>query len=470
MPLLPEQIAKIRQKETNTPKALQRDPHNGYIEGWFHVTLNTRDDVPVLGYIAGNADAPENDANTPRCVLTELGKGVEKIWWTVTDFHPLCKCEEVQVMPDHIHALLHLLSGNSEHLGRIINGLMIGCTHCYWDMLGIPWRKMRAAKDAAAYSREQDKILRSQWQDRDHTRSFRGPSLFVRGYNDVEAIGENEVNIKRLYIRNNPRKRLITQSAPQCFLIHRNMKSANWTPERIMHGLCADRFIAADRTKQIESWQRLTIKNFPDNRGRISATLKFMPQVPLSQGISDSIAITEPPRATEPPPSRPVFDIVGNMELLKRPLFPLICHRNDAHLFEQQKMAVLRAAREQGGVIVTACVSPKERDIVKLLQQELLPIIEVMANGFSDRYKPTGKAFYAVAEARRLEITPWQYEFHRRAMRPVTDSQGRPMLDASGKPEMEEIPDITREMCMVMNELVRIITKKEDGWWKNLRE
>lgn len=127
----------------------------------------------------------------------------------------------------------------------------------------------------------------------------------------------------------------------------------------------------------------------------------------------------------------------------------------------------MKVAREQGTVIVTACVSPKERDIVKLLQQELLPVIEVMAGGFSDRYKPTGKAFYAVAEARRLEVSPWEYEYRRREIRPVKDEQGNSVLDANGKPEMEEIPDISRETCMVMNELVRVIAKKEDDWWKN---
>lgn len=31
---------------------------------------------------------------------------------------------------------------------------------------------------------------------------------------------------------------------------------------------------------------------------------------------------------------------------------------------------------------------------------------------------------------------------------------------------MEEIPDITREMCMAMNELVRMIARKPDDWWK----
>ena len=441
MPLSPEQIAKIRQKEEATPDALKRNPLNDYTEGWFHVTLNVRGEAPVLGYIVGDAEAADNTPNAPRCQLTELGKKVEESWKMVGDFHPMCKCEEIQVMPEHIHALLYLHPGNKEHLGRIVNGLMIGCTHAYWDTLGIPWRQMRAEKDAAAFTKQQDKALRAEWQDRDHTRSYRGPSLFIRGYNDVEAIGEAEIETKRQYILNNPRKRLITRSKPDCFHIHRNKKSASWTPERIMQGLCADRFIAANRSKQVEAWQQITRKGIRNSRGRTSATLHFQD-------------------------SRPALDLVGNMELLQRPLYPLVCHRADAHLFEQQKAAVLKVAREQGGVIVTACVSPRERDIVKLLQQELLPIIEVVDNGFSDRYKPTGKAFYAVAEGRRLEVSPWEYEYRYREMRPILDEQGHAVLDANGQPEMEEIPDISREMCMVMNELVRMIAKKPDEWWK----
>lgn len=129
MPLSPEQIAKIRKKQQETPEALKRDPLNEYIEGWFHVTLNVRGEAPVLGYIVGDADAADGSANAPRCVLTELGEKVEEVWKTVDEFHPMCKCEEIQVMPEHIHALLHLLPGNREHLGRIVNGLMIGCTH-----------------------------------------------------------------------------------------------------------------------------------------------------------------------------------------------------------------------------------------------------------------------------------------------------------------------------------------------------
>lgn len=442
MPLTPQQLAKIRQKELDTPDALKRNPLSNYREGYFHVTLNTRGEAPVLGYIVGSSDAPDDSPDAPRSLLTDLGERVEKVWKDVPSFYPEVEIDAFQAMPEHVHGLLHLKPTNRKHLGQIVRGFMIGCTHAYWDTLGIAWGDAEQQKSGIPHDQAASRSSRQQvFTDRDHTRSFRGPALLVHGYNDVEAVNDEEVEIKRQYIRNNPRKHLIQRDHPDVFRIHRNMKSANWTPERIMTGLCADRFIAADRSKQEEAWRQLTIKGVRNNRGKVSATLHFHDQ-------------------------HPAIDLVGNMDLLKRPLFPLICHRADAHLFEQQKEAVLKVAREQGGVIVTACVSPKERDIVKQLLQELLPVIEVMDNGFADRYKPTGKAFYAVAEARRLEVSPWEYEYRRRELQPVKDARGNPVLDVSGKPEMEEVPDITREMCMVMNELVRTIAKKDDDWWK----
>lgn len=51
MPLTPEQIAKIRQKEAEMPEALKRNSLYDYTEGWLHVTLNVRGEAPVLGYL-----------------------------------------------------------------------------------------------------------------------------------------------------------------------------------------------------------------------------------------------------------------------------------------------------------------------------------------------------------------------------------------------------------------------------------
>lgn len=469
MSLTPEQLAKIRQKEAATPDALKRDPLSTYTEGWFHVTLNVRGEALVLGCITGDAEAPDGSANAPRCVLTELGKKVEEVIGSIPSFHKFTSVDTAIVMPDHLHMLLHLLPGGKEHLGKVIGGFMGGCSHEYWDVLGIDWRKDHPTQGTAndASGKRSAAAHRLPDRDRDHTRSFRGPSLFVHGYNDVEAVDEDEIEIKRQYIHNNPRKHLIQRDKPDLFRVRRNMTSANWTLERIMQGLCADRFIAADRNRQVEAWRQITTKGIRNSRGKVSATLKFQ-QTTTADNVTNTGNTTNGAMTDAQTTTRPVIELVGNMELLKCPLYPLVCHRADAHLFEQQKAAVLKVAREHSGVIVTACVSPKERDIVKLLQQELLPVIEVMDNGFSDRYKPTGKAFYAVAEQRRLEVSPWEYEYRRREMRPVKDEQGNVVLDADGKPEMEEIPDISRETCMVMNELVRVIAKKADDWWKEV--
>ena len=480
MRLTPEQIAKIRQKEAQTPDALKRNPLNDYTEGWFHVTLNTRGDAPVLGYLAGNPEVEDGSENAPRCVLTKLGKKVEEVWKTVDDFHPMCKCEALIVMPEHLHTLLHLLPGNIEHLGSIINGLMIGGTHCYWDSLGIPWREMRKEKDAAASTKEQEKELRAQWQDRDHTRSFRGPALMVRGYNDVEAVGKEEIEIKRQYIRNNPRKRLITRSKPDRFKVVRNGRSKNWTLARVLAAIAADPWIGRNPEKcrmlQDNVIRHLKKSLSPTYPSSLSSTLSPTYPSTLSSTLSptypSSLCSTLSP--TYPSTSSPAIhrneegvkgthitsrqvpevtlylDYVGNRALLSAERkVSLICHRADAALFEKQKAAVMKAARE-GAVVVSAFVSPKERDIMKQLMLEQLPFIELMDNGFSDRYKPGGKAFYSVAENRHVQMTCWEYQY----------------LPEQRNENGEQLPTISREMCLVMNELARIISGVEDDWWK----
>lgn len=416
--LTPEQIAKIRKKEAETPDALKRNPLNKYTEGYFHVTLNVRGEAPVLGYIVGDAEAENETENAPRCELTELGKTVENEWKGINRFYPFCSCEEIQVMPEHIHALLHLMPGNNGHLGRIINGLMIGCTHCYWDTLGIPWREMRnhleetlkrrMQIDKNASYNEESKALRSEWQDRDHTSSYRGPSLFVRGYNDVEAVTAEEIEIKRQYIRNNPRKRLITRSKPDRFRVVRDNHSVNWTLDRAFSAITNDPSFAKNPDRCSESQQT------------ISQRLKRVAN-------TDILAI----------------DYVGNRDLLSaQHKISLICHRKDALLFDKQKDAVMNAARA-GAVVVSAFISPKEREIMKQLMIEQLPFIEIMDNGFSDRYKPVGKAFYSTAENRHVQMSCWTYIYQ------TTENQ-----------------NISRDMCLVMNELVRLISGVEDDWWK----
>ncbi len=417
MPLTPEQLAKIAQKDAALPAALKRNATTNYYEGYFFITLNTRNYAPILSFITGRPDAPDDAPDAPACEYTELGRKVMAVWQTVPRFHPQVEIIAAEAMPDHFHGLLRLLPGNRKHLGRMVNGFMIACTHDYWDTLDIKWRDMK--KDP----NKSDRDASRDWYDRDHTCSFRGPSLFVRGYNDMEAVTPEQVQTKLRYIREQARRALIKGTLRDRFLVHRSCTARGWTLDTIRRGLRADRFYAHN----------------PDRLEHI--LLSLLPRIPMQQTTapaSSSASSSASPTASS---SKPLLSYVGCSALLsaERKL-PLVCHRPDAPFFERQRDAVLRAARE-GAVIVSAFVSPKEREIGRLLLMEQLPVIEVCDNGFGDRYKPSGKSFYACAENRLVQISPWNYEY---------------------------CPDlaVNREVCLVMNELARVIAGVGDGWWK----
>lgn len=403
MPLTPNQLYKIQQKEASTPEAYRRDTLTGYFEGFFHVTLNVREEAPLLGIVCGSINAAPDSPDAPHVELTDLGKAVEATWRSVPSYHPSVQLLAFQAMPEHIHCLLHLKPGGKEHLGRIINGFMIGCTHAYWDTLSIPWRKAQSPNNAAASPK---------YQDRDHTRSFRGPALFTHGYNDVEAITPEQIQIKIDYIRSNPERRLIKGTLHDIFTIHRQQTSRNWTMERVRNAICADRFFASNPADCEAAKQAVSKRlNADMHHGEISDDTKLF------------------------------LEYIGDKSILhSENKVSLVCHRKDAIHFECQKARVLEAARK-GAVVVSAFISPKEREIRDELMREQLPMIIVADNGFSNRYKPFGTSFYACAEKRLVQISPWNYLYQKKT-------------------------SVTREMCLVMNELTRIISGKDDDWWK----
>ncbi|MDO4195612.1 MAG: hypothetical protein Q4D33_05605 [Prevotellaceae bacterium] len=425
MPRLTEaQLAKIRAKEAATPDALKRDALTNYREGVFFVTLNTRDYAPILSMVKGSIGA--QGPNAPHCEYTALGQKVKEVWERTPNYYPEVEVIACEVMPEHFHGLLRLMPGNRRHLGQIIGGFMAGCSHAYWDSLGIDWKNMKFDDDARASlnSKQRGRGYIEPDRDRDHTRSFRGPALFVRGYNDTEPITPEQVQIKLEYIAKQAERRLLKGNHYECFCIHRNKHSKNWTPAAIARAISADRFFGHNEQKCREAQAKIMAR---------IATQPLKEQSAIALPLDEQAATAQPLTLS--------LDFIGNRSIMAAPQkLPLICHRADATRFEEQKAAVIDAVR-QGAVIVSAFISPKEKEIKEQLMSELLPLIEIMDNGFSDRYKPTGRAFYACAEMRMVQISPWRYEYQKQAT-------------------------VSREMCLVMNELARVITGEADDWWK----
>lgn len=390
-------LFKIRQHQQELPEALRRAALADYREGVFSITINTRDRRPLLGFIRNG-----------EFYHSKVGQAVAECWQKIPEYYPQAELIIHQVMPEHFHGLLRLnpkkpntrIVGKSPaHLGRIVGGFMIGSTHAYWNVLGIDWK-------AYTWSKAQRKEPFHLGVE--HKESTQGPALFERGYNDVVPISDEQIDTKIRYIATNVERRQMKRDNSDFFAITRNAKSANWTVERIKQGLLADRFIGKDAASVAQAWQ------------------KIAPMLNLSD------------RCT------PTIDWLGNKSLLTATTkVSVICHRADVHLFEQQKAKTIEAAKN-GAIVVSACINPKEREIVKALQAELLPVIKVADNGFDTLYKPSGKAFYTCAEGALTEITPWK---HRTVSK-------------------DEEQTLSREMCLTANELVRIVALCPDTWWK----
>lgn len=125
---------------------------------------------------------------------------------------------------------------------------------------------------------------------------------------------------------------------------------------------------------------------------------------------------------------------IGNRFLLDVPeKVAVIVHRayTDSD-FERLKEEWLECG-ERGGVLVSASIAPREKEVMREAMNRKYRIILLRENGFPKLYKPAGEGFYACAEGRLLQVCPWEYHFDRRT--------------------------ITREQCLALNRLAEDIAE-----------
>lgn len=123
---------------------------------------------------------------------------------------------------------------------------------------------------------------------------------------------------------------------------------------------------------------------------------------------------------------------VGNRFLLSIPdKVAVIVHRR----YTDEENARLKeewlTCGERGGVLVSAAIAPKEKEVLREAMDRGYRIILLRKNGFPELYKPSGEAFYASVEGRLLQISPWDFHMESTA--------------------------ITREQCLELNRLAEEI-------------
>ena len=91
------------------------------------------------------------------------------------------------------------------------------------------------------------------------------------------------------------------------------------------------------------------------------------------------------------------------------------------------------ACGEAGGILVSAAIATREKEVMREATDRGYRIILVRENGFPPLYKPAGESFNACSDGRLLQVSPWEYHMERRT--------------------------ISREQCLKLNRLVEAIVQ-----------
>ena len=406
-------------KQRPTQHSMQRRmaTHNYALPGIYHITLHVADGLgQPLGHIQGSLEQPDGSPDAPHVAQTQVGHMVrEELLTSITGHYPMITIDTFVIMPEHLHALLHVTApivsstGRPTHLGQVIAGFKKGCNRRYWALTGQdasagePLNTISAASSApgaplrvsgGSPAREAKRIPSGGMTGR--------RPLFAYGYCDVQPITPEQLATQRAYINANPRSRLLRSRQHATLTACRDSYATALTPSTLRGFLqreCLPKHATPDALTAIEC--RLLLAN-----GMIA------------------------------------LDTYGNRQLLDSRLLPVVCHRKDKALFDQQRQRCLDEAA-RGAVLVSPRIAPGEQEIMNEMVNHGFPVIIIADNGFPERYHPSAERLDQCAAGRLLLVTPWQYHYR-------------------GKNEQVTIP-----FCKAMNCVAQALCHLKDDWWKN---
>ena len=391
--------------------------HNYALPGIYHITLHVADGLgQPLGHIQGSLEQPDGSPDAPHVAQTQVGHMVrEELLTSITGHYPMITIDTFVIMPEHLHALLHVTApivsstGRPTHLGQVIAGFKKGCNRRYWALTGQdasagePLNTISAAPSAPGAPLRVSGGSPAREAKRTPSGGMTGRRpLFAYGYCDVQPITPEQLATQRAYINANPRSRLLRSRQYATLTACRDSYATALTPLALRGFLqreCLPKHATPDALTAIEC--RLLLAN-----GKIA------------------------------------LDTYGNRQLLDSRLLPVVCHRKDKALFDQQRQRCLDEAA-RGAVLVSPRIAPGEQEIMNEMVNHGFPVIIIADNGFPERYHPSAERLDQCAAGRLLLVTPWQYHYR-------------------GKNEQVTIP-----FCKAMNCVAQALCHLKDDWWKN---
>ena len=354
----------------------RRSPWHDYHEkGTYMLTLVVEGRMPLLGRLEGRVNARPGDGDAPKVMLSELGTAIvtEEIP-KINRYYPQVEVWKVCIMPDHVHLIVRVkedLRGDQA-----------------MESLGTEAKggqtSAETMENAAALTSQEKADSMGMTAKRGKEMDSLG--MVVKGF----KLGYNRA-YRRIYgMKKMTGKGLFELGYNDKLLLHEG---------------------------QLKRW-----KKYLDDNPRRLMVKRMNPEL-FTVMLNKVVAGRR-------------CQMVGNCFLLDIPdKVAVIVHRrySEEDLYRLRKEWL--ACGERGGVLVSAAISIKEKEVLREAMNRGYRIVLLRENGFPRLYKPCGESFDACSEGLLLQISPWEYHMEKKT--------------------------ITREECLELNEMAERIAEGE---------
>ena len=334
-----------------------------------------------LGLVSVTAAAGLEAAASSYIALTPAGEAVKDEFLRIGEHHPEIKPLFIQVMPDHVHFIIHVTKPMARPLGQAIAGF-------------------KAGSSKAAIGKG---------------------GLWAEGFQDTILFHEGQLDSMFTYLRDNPRRLAVKQLSPELFRVRNDLCL---TLPRQDSGNRELPLSAHDRPFR-EQNRPLQAQDSPlsaEDRALCSVLGAGAPSIKAHFSAIGNLFLLDAPNIVQVQCSRAYLAYKrvpkpGGGRKIARDAAGVPIVEKATPEFEEKRDELLAAAKH-GAVLISPCISDGEREIARLAFAASLPVIALRNMGFSPLYKPGGKLFDKTANGKLLLLAPaaWPYSTSEKPM------------------------------------------------------
>lgn len=413
----------------------------------YHITLAVEGRFPLFGVLVGASPAEA------RVELTEMGRYVRDTLRGLPAFYApkgiKIRVLATQVMPDHLHAVIHVQEQMPKSIGEVVRSFKSACTSWYkrrWagasegsggssslknergvDSATMMTAGAQAGKDeagaGAATAGAGAATVGAGVAQGGAQRMVRFCRIFASrgsiwefmpaGYHEKILHCEGQLERMIRYVKDNPRRLWLKRHNPALFKLRKDVLLTFTSDGQVVvgEGKGAGGLLGDDG----QSTGHSLVGDGRNASGALVGDGQSAGQSLVGDGRNASGALPTGREGVAGDWHRWRFRMMGNMFLLDFALKQYVqCSRRaTSHEIESMCEAVLEKARN-GFVTVTAAISEGEKSIARTVREAGFPLVILLKDGFPKvgapherYYKPGGVYFDACAEGRLLLMEPY---------------------------------------------------------------